>query len=94
MRVVAKLAIKTTRLRVATAARVYHARLAVQGGVQPLKWWIVRGKLPRGMVLSRMLGTLTSIPRGAGSFRVTVEARDALGAKSQKTLALRVIARS
>ena len=93
MRVAAKLAVKTPRLRVARVARAYRARLAAQGGVQPLTWRVVRGKLPPGLVLSQKLGTLTGIPRRAGSFHVTVEARDPLGAKSQKTLALRVVGR-
>src|SRR5207248_7163664 len=83
MRVVTGLVTKTPRLKVATVSRAYHARLAARGGVQPLEWRVVRGKLPAGMVLSRRLGTLTGIPHRAGSFRVTVEARDALGAKSQ-----------
>jgi hypothetical protein len=91
MRVVARLAITTPRLQVATVARTYRARLAARGGAQPLKWRVARGKLPPGMVLSQRLGTLTGTPRRAGSFRLTVEARDALGAKSQKTLVLRVI---
>ncbi len=91
MRVVPRLVIKKLRLKVATVSRAYRARLPARGGLQPLKWRVVRGTLPRGMVLSQQLGTLTGIPRGAGSFRVTVEARDALGARSQKTLVLRVI---
>jgi large repetitive protein len=90
MRVVTRLVIRTPRLGVATVARAYHARLAARGGVQPPKWRVVRGKLPPGMFLSERLGTLTGTPRKAGSFRVTVEARDALGAKSQKTLVLLV----
>ena len=90
MRVVTRLVIKAPRLKVATMAHAYRARLAARGGIRPLKWRVVRGKLPRGMVLSQSFGTLTGIPRRAGSFRVTVEARDVLGAKSQKTLVLRV----
>jgi hypothetical protein len=91
MRVVTRLVITTPRLKVATVARAYNARLAARGGAQPLKWRVVRGKLPSGIALSQRLGTLTGTPRGAGSFRVTVQARDALGAKSQKTLILLVI---
>lgn len=91
MRVVSRLAIKTPRLKVATVARAYRARLAARGGIQPLKWRVVRGKLPRGVALSQTLGTLTGAPRATGSFRVTVEARDALDATSQKTLVLRVV---
>jgi large repetitive protein len=90
IRVAARLALKTQRLAAATVARAYRATLAARGGVQPLKWRIVRGKLPAGTRISPTAGTLTGTPRHAGSFRVTVEARDALGAKSQKTLVLRV----
>jgi hypothetical protein len=90
MRVAARLVINTPRLRIATVARAYHARLVARGGVQPLTWQVVRGKLPVGVVLSAKRGTLSGSPRGAGSFRVTVQARDVLGAKSQKKLVLRV----
>ncbi len=90
MHVVARLAIKTPRLKIATSGRTYHATLLVRGGVPPLKWRVVRGKLPLGMALSQTAGKLTGAPRGAGSFHLTVEARDALGAKAQKTLVLSV----
>ena len=90
MRIVTRLVINTRRLKVAMVTRAYHATLSARGGVQPLKWRVARGKLPRGLVLSPSVGTLSGTPRGAGSFRVAVEARDALGAKSQKTLVLRV----
>jgi hypothetical protein len=43
-----------------------------------------------GIALSQRLATFTGTPRRVGSFRFTVEARDALGAKSQKTVVLRV----
>jgi large repetitive protein len=90
LRVAAKLAIKTSRLKTATRAHAYRATLAVRGGVQPLRWQVVRGKLPAGVVLSARRGTLTGSPRLSGSFRVTVQARDALGAKSQRLLVLLV----
>jgi large repetitive protein len=91
LRVVTRLVIERPRLKAAAVARAYHASFAAQGGVKPLKWRVVRGKLPAGIALSPRLGTLTGIPRRAGPSRVTVEARDALGATSQKTLVLRVI---
>jgi large repetitive protein len=90
MRVVTRLVIKTARLKIPTSARVYRARLVALGGVQPLTWRVVRGRLPLGMVLSQRRGTLAGSPRQSGSFRVTVEVRDALGARSQKTLVLSV----
>jgi large repetitive protein len=90
MTVASSLTIKTLRLKTARLARTYQARLVPVGGVQPLKWRVSRGKLPLGIRLSRSLGTLAGTPRRTGPFRVTVEARDALGAKSQRTLVLLV----
>ena len=63
-------------------------KLATTGGVQPVAWRMVSGKLPLGISLSHKAGTIAGTPRRAGSFPVTLEARDALGAKSQKTLVL------
>jgi hypothetical protein len=85
-----RLAIRTLGLKSARLARTYRTKLATVGGVQPLTWVVVRGKLPLGVSLSRRAGTLAGTPRRMGSFPVTLEARDALGAKSRKTLVLRV----
>ena len=65
-------------------------KLATAGGVQPLRWTVVRGKFPLGISLSRKAGTIAGTARRVGSFRVTLEARDTLGAKSRKTLVLLV----
>jgi hypothetical protein len=51
---------------------------------------VVRGKFPPGISLSQKAGTIAGTPRRIGSFPVTLEARDALGAKSRKTLVLLV----
>ena len=88
MRVATRLAIKTPHLKIASLARAYQAKLVARGGVGPLTWRVVRGKLPAGMSLSARLGTLAGSPRGVGSFHLTVQARDALCAKSQTTLVL------
>ncbi len=85
-----RLAIKTLRLKSAKLASTYQTKLATVGGVQPVKWRVVSGKLPLGVRLSQKAGTIAGTPRRIGSFRVTLEARDALGAKSQKTLVLLV----
>ena len=52
------------------------------GGKLGFKWRVVSGKLPTGVRLSSTLGTLTGTEK-VGTYRVTVEARDALGARSQ-----------
>lgn len=85
-----KLTIKSVRLKTAQLARGYSGKLAAVGGVQPVNWSIVRGKLPPGVRLAKQRGVLAGTPRRAGAFSLTVEARDALGAKSQKALVLLV----
>jgi large repetitive protein len=85
-----RLAIKTVRVRSAKLATRYQAKLATMGGVQPVQWSVVRGKLPPGLKLSPTTGTISGVPSQSGSFRVTLAARDALGAKSQTTFVLLV----
>ncbi len=85
-----RLTIRTLRLKPAKLASTYQTKLATVGGVQPVKWSVVSGTLPPGLKLSQKTGTISGTPRQSGSFRVTLGARDALGAKSQKTLVLRV----
>ena len=85
-----RLAVATARLNGATVGRAYRAAIRTAGGVKPVKWALVSGKLPAGIKLSQTRGTLTGTPTKAGTYRVTVEARDALGARSKKTLVLTV----
>ena len=81
-----RLTIRTLRLKPAKVASTYQLKLATVGGVQPVKWSVVSGTLPPGLKLSQKTGTIAGTPRQSGSFRVTLGARDALGAKSQKAL--------
>jgi len=83
-----RLAIKTLRVKSAKLGRTYQMKLATTGGVQPVKWRVVRGSFPPGVRLSQKPGTIAGTPRRIGSFPVTLEARDALGAKSRTTLVL------
>ena len=83
------LTIKTLHLTAAKLGRAYQAKLVTAGGVQPVSWTL-RGRLPFGVRFAKRVGALVGTPRRMGTFRVTVEARDALGAKSQKTLVLLV----
>jgi hypothetical protein len=87
--VAARLAVKTSKLKPATVGSAYRAKLATAGGVKPVKWTL-HGKLPAGVRFSPKLGTLAGTPKKAGTYKVTVEARDVLGAKSKKKLALSV----
>jgi hypothetical protein len=85
-----RLAIKTLRLKTARLGRAYETTLATGGGVQPLRWKTLRGKLPRGLRFAKKVGTFVGTPRRIGNFRLTVAARDALGATARKTFALLV----
>jgi large repetitive protein len=85
-----RLTIRTLRLQPAKVASTYRKKLATVGGVQPVKWSVVSGTLPPGLTLSQTTGTISGTPRQGGSFRVTLGARDALGAKSQRSLVLSV----
>jgi hypothetical protein len=87
--VAARLAIKTSKLRPAAVGSAYRAKLATSGGSKPLRWTL-HGKLPAGVGFSPKLGTIAGTPKKAGTYKVTVEARDALGARSKKKLALAV----
>jgi hypothetical protein len=91
--VAAKLAVKTLLLRPAKVGKLYRAKLATLGGVLPTKWKILRGTLPRGIRFDKTLGVFLGTPRRGGRYRVTVQVADALGVKSQKTLAIFVTAK-
>jgi hypothetical protein len=82
-----RLAIATTKLPVGTSGHAYRGRLAVRGGVAPLRW---TGTLPRGLKLDAKRGTITGTAPAAGTFRVVLKVRDVLGAVSRKTLHLSV----
>ena len=84
-----RLAIRTVRLKTARVGHVYQARLASAGGVRPVAW-NASGKLPPGMRFAKALGALTGTPKRPGTFRLTVQAKDALGAKAQAKLVLDV----
>jgi len=83
-----RLAIATKLLPSATARHAYRARIKVGGGAGGLHW-SARGT-PAGVRIGAVTGRLSGSPRVAGTFRVTVRVRDALGAVSAKTLVLNV----
>src|SRR6266566_3252679 len=82
-----RLSIATKSLPAAAAGRAYRAKISSQGGVEGKRW--TSGALPRGLKLGATTGAITGVPASAGTFRITVRVRDALGAVSQKTLVLR-----
>ena len=85
-----RLTIRTLRLKPAKVATTYQAKVASVGGVQPVKWSVVSGALPPGLKLSPKTGTISGTPHQSGTFRVMLEARDALAAKVRQRLTLQV----
>lgn len=88
--VVPRLTINTFRATAARRGRAFTARLATSGGADPLKWRVVHGKLPTGVRFVSRRGAFVGTPRQIGTFRLVVEARDALRAKARKAVVLRV----
>jgi hypothetical protein len=88
--VASQLAVTPAKLKSAIANRAYRQRLERIGGVAPLEWKLVRGKLPKGVTLAKRLGLLLGKPTKAGNYRFAVEAVDALGVKSSANFTLAV----
>jgi hypothetical protein len=84
----AKLAIAAKALRTGTVGRAYKLKVAIRGGVPAFRWGATA--LPAGLKIGASSGTITGVPRSAGTFRVKVRVRDSLGAVSAKTLLLRI----
>ncbi len=85
-----RLAIAAKGLPSATAGRAYRVKIAMRGGVAAFRWSLAKGPLPRGLKLAATTGTIAGKPASAGTFRITVRVRDALGAVATKQLLLRV----
>ena len=79
--------ITSLKLKPAKAGAAYRATITTVGGVAPATW-SVRGKLPAGVTFGKRLHLFIGIPKKAGKYRVTVQAVDALGARTQKTFTL------
>ena len=90
IRIAARLGVSTSRLPSGSVGERYGSRLFSTGGLGPVRWRIVGGSLPPNVRLDRVTGRLSGVPRRPGTYRVTFEARDALGARAVKKLVLAV----
>ena len=86
---IAALAVTKTTLPEGRVGMRYGAPLTAKGGVRPYAWSLAAGSLPPGFVLTPS-GYLTGTPLVAGSFMLSVRARDAGGTTADQNLALRV----
>ncbi|MGE5691150.1 MAG: Ig domain-containing protein [Pseudomonadota bacterium] len=84
-----RLTIRTPGLVVGRVGRAYRSDVRTAGGVSPRSFRPV-SRLPAGLRLDAARGILLGTPRRAGTYRVAVEARDALGATAQRTFSLRI----
>jgi large repetitive protein len=84
-----KLAV-TTRTLVTKVGRLFHARLRATGGISPDTWTILHGRLPAGVHLDRATGVLSGEAHHAGTSRIVLRVRDALGAVSTARIVLTV----
>jgi hypothetical protein len=70
------MSILTSKLKRGRAGHRYRAKLRAAEGTTPYRWSVRRGRLPRGLHLSRR-GVVTGVPKHAGHWRFTVRVRDA-----------------
>jgi len=72
----------------AKVGAAYGAILPKSGGARPFRW--TAAGLPRGLRLSTASGRLSGVPSAAGTYRLRVRVKDAIGAVSSRTYVLRV----
>lgn len=89
----APLVIRTTTLPRAYLRQPYQEKLEAQGGIMPLRWELIEGTLPRGVMLHPE-GILVGTPQEAGEFHFTVSVADSGKPAMQikQTLVLNVVA--
>ena len=74
------LLITTPDLGIATISLPFQIELTAAGGEPPYVWSLVDGALPQGIDLSSS-GWLSGVPQVEGTYSVTLEVEDGLGAK-------------
>ena len=90
MNVARRLAIKTLRLKMAQLDVPYAGRARTAGGVEPVKWSLVSGKLPLGVRFAPRLGSAPRNSSPVWDLPSSSRGDDALGAKAKKALVLKV----
>jgi large repetitive protein len=86
-----RLTIAPKHLAPARAGRRYSSRVTALGGVGPMKFDVLTGRLPAEIRLNPRTGVLAGKPRAPGVYRIVVEARDALDAAARRTFVLTVV---
>jgi len=89
VRIAAHLAFLNRALAHGKAGAAYHGRFATVGGVAPRAFRML-GRLPAHLRLDARTGALRGTPKKAGTYRLKVRVRDALGVIATKTFVLKV----
>lgn len=79
LRVVASSLLLEIRTRSLADGRVgvaYAQELRCGGGSGPYEWRVLAGELPPGLTIARSSGLISGTPTSAGTFPITVEAKD------------------
>ncbi|MBR0151974.1 MAG: putative Ig domain-containing protein, partial [Synergistaceae bacterium] len=93
-----KFTVKVTQTKVTgtipgvTKGSSYTATPKASGGASPYTWSISAGKLPNGLKINSKTGKITGTPTQAGTFKITVKAKDKNGAAGTKQYTLKVTA--
>ncbi len=90
--IAAKLAISTRLVAPGRVGKLFQRKLVTTGGIKPTSWRVILGPLPRGVVLNRVTGVISGVPKKPGVYRVTFEATDGLDVTAQKTLRIVIAA--
>jgi len=88
----AAVSIATTSLPNARVSVGYRTTLKATGGTAPLRWRIVSGTLPHGLLFLESAGVIVGVPEQAANTTLTVAVTDAGGATASAELSLDALA--
>ena len=84
------LTISTSTLPDGRTGLSYSQTVRASGGQTPYTWSIASGSLPDGFLFSSTGGTISGITQKSGSFAITVQVKDSLGATASQKLTLTI----
>ncbi len=90
IKVVKRIAVRTTQLRDGKVGRPYRGRVSAVGGQAPFNWSVSAGTLPNGLTMDPATGKISGTPASAGNANFTVQVADALGGTDAQSLSLLV----
>jgi hypothetical protein len=86
------LAIATESLPPPVVHQPYRVELQATGGTPPLDWKVSRGKLPDGLTLDDVSGTISGVPTALGEVEFTLSLSDSVGNTISRDFKTKVVA--